>query len=122
MYLRVFLLHTSSHVITSYSIHYTKLYDDGGQFTGVSDLVSKYGLVPKEVMPETNSSENTSRMADLLSLKLREYGLQLRDEATKGAKPAALAKSKTQMLGKKMKAAMSSRVMLSQGIPMDVCS
>lgn len=72
---------------------------DGGQFTGVSDLVSKYGLVPKEVMPETNSSENTSRMADLLSLKLREYGLQLRDEATKGAKPAALAKSKTQMLG-----------------------
>jgi bleomycin hydrolase len=35
---------------------------DGGQFTGVSDLVSKYGLVPKEVMPETNSSENTSRM------------------------------------------------------------
>jgi bleomycin hydrolase len=72
---------------------------DGGQFTGVSDLVSKYGLVPKEVMPETNSSENTSRMADLLSLKLREYGLQLRDEAVKGAKPAALAKSKTQMLG-----------------------
>ena len=32
---------------------------DGGTFTGVADIVSKYGLVPKDVMPETNSSENT---------------------------------------------------------------
>ena len=39
---------------------------DGGTFTGVADIVSKYGLVPKEVMPETNSSENTSRMAGLI--------------------------------------------------------
>ena len=36
---------------------------DGGTFTGVADIVSKYGLVPKDAMPETNSSENTSRMA-----------------------------------------------------------
>ncbi|MBP1613420.1 MAG: putative aminopeptidase [Bacteroidetes bacterium] len=72
---------------------------DGGQFTGISDLVSKYGLVPKEVMPETNSSDNTTRMANLLSLKLREYGLQLRDESAKGGKVATLEKKKTQMLG-----------------------
>ena len=72
---------------------------DGGTFTGVADIVSKYGLVPKDVMPETNSSENTSRMANLISLKLREQGLQLRDFATKGAKPAALEKTKTEMLG-----------------------
>ena len=49
---------------------------DGGTFTGVADIVSKYGLVPKEAMPETNSSDNTSRMANLVSLKLKEYGLQ----------------------------------------------
>ncbi|BEG98838.1 C1 family peptidase [Bacteroides sedimenti] len=72
---------------------------DGGQFTGISDIIGKYGVVPKEVMPETNSSDNTSQMANLLSLKLREYGLQLRDQAAKGAKPAALKKSKTEMLG-----------------------
>ncbi|WP_321332102.1 C1 family peptidase [uncultured Bacteroides sp.] len=72
---------------------------DGGQFTGISDLVSKYGLVPKEVMPETNSSENTSRMVSLLSLKLREDGLLLRDEAIKGATFAALEKNKTEILG-----------------------
>ena len=35
---------------------------DGGTFTGVADIVGKYGLVPKGVMPETNSSENTARM------------------------------------------------------------
>ena len=29
---------------------------DGGQFTGVADIVGKYGLVPKEAMPETYSS------------------------------------------------------------------
>lgn len=72
---------------------------DGGTFTGVADIVSKYGLVPKEVMPETNSSENTSRMAGLIAEKLREYGLQLRDRAAKGAKQPALEKDKTEMLG-----------------------
>lgn len=72
---------------------------DGGTFTGVADMVTKYGLVPAEVMPETNSSNNTSRMAGLIIEKLREFGLQLRDEAAAGAKPAALEKQKTEMLG-----------------------
>ena len=71
---------------------------DGGTFTGVADIVSKYGLVPKDVMPETNSSENTARMASLIALKLREQGLQLRDMASKNAKPAAMEKAKTEML------------------------
>lgn len=72
---------------------------DGGTFTGVADIVTKYGLVPKEAMPETNSSESTSRMANLISLKLKEYGLQLRELAAKGTKTAALEKEKTAMLG-----------------------
>lgn len=52
---------------------------DGGQFTGVSDIITKYGLVPAEVMPETYSSNNTSRMSNLLNLKLKEFGLELRE-------------------------------------------
>lgn len=72
---------------------------DGGTFTGVADIVAKYGLVPAEVMPETNSSSNTSRMAGLIIEKLREFGLQLRDEAANGAKLPALEKKKTAMLG-----------------------
>lgn len=71
---------------------------DGGQFTGISDIIGKYGVVPKEVMPETNSSDNTSQMANLIGLKLREFGLQLREQAAKGAKPAALEANKVKML------------------------
>lgn len=71
---------------------------DGGQFTGVLNLITKYGVVPSEVMPETNSSNNTSRMSNLLSLKLREYGLQLRDMAAKGAKNNELIAKKKEML------------------------
>ncbi|EJW93220.1 aminopeptidase C [gut metagenome] len=72
---------------------------DGGTFTGVADIVSKYGLVPKDVMPETHSSENTNRMADLITLKLREQGLELREMAAKGSKGDALNQKKTEMLG-----------------------
>lgn len=71
---------------------------DGGTFCGVSDLVDKYGLVPKEVMPETYSSDNTSRMAKLISSKLREYGLQLRQMVADKKKPAAINAEKTKML------------------------
>ena len=72
---------------------------DGGQFTGISDILGKYGVVPSDVMVETNSSESTGRMANLIGLKLKEFGLQLRDQSAKGAKIAALEKNKTEMLG-----------------------
>lgn len=71
---------------------------DGGQFTGISDVIGKYGVVPSSVMPETYSSENTSQIARLVGLKLREFGLQLRDEAAKGVKVFALEAKKTEML------------------------
>lgn len=73
--------------------------NDGGTFCGVSDLASKYGLVPKGVQPETYSAENTSRMSALISSKLREFGLELRALSTQGAKPARLQQRKTEMLG-----------------------
>lgn len=72
---------------------------DGGTFCGVADLVMKYGLVPKDAMPETYSSNHTSQMARLIGLKLKEFGLQLRDEAAHGAKAADIEKTKTEMLG-----------------------
>jgi len=40
--------------------------------------VEKYGVVPKEIMPETNSSGNTSFMNTLLSRKLRADAAKLR--------------------------------------------
>ena len=67
---------------------------DGGQFTGVSNLIMKYGVVPKSAMPETFQSNNTDEMRVILKLKLREYALALRAEKTE---KSALA-LKTQML------------------------
>ena len=72
---------------------------DGGTFTGVADIVSKYGLVPKEAMPETYSSNNTSTMSNLISLKLKEFGLQLREMGTRSAKRSVMIEEKTNMLG-----------------------
>lgn len=72
---------------------------DGGTFCGVVDVVSKYGIVPADVMHESFSANNTAKMAELISLKLREYGLTLRKAAEKGENAAALEKRKTEMLG-----------------------
>lgn len=66
---------------------------DGGQFTGVSNLLMKYGVVPKEAMPETYQSENTNQMGMILRWKLCEYALELR-----GTKPANQMKAKEAML------------------------
>lgn len=71
---------------------------DGGTFCGVSDLVDKYGLVPSEVMPESFSSDNTSMAAKIVSSKLREFGLQLRDMVVAKKSAAEINKVKTQML------------------------
>lgn len=74
---------------------------DGGTFTGVANLVMKYGAVPSEAMPESFVANSTSAMSAHLSTLLRKYGLELR-ETPKGMKakevPAYLQKRKTGML------------------------
>lgn len=75
---------------------------DGGTFTGVQDIIGKYGVVPAEIMPESYSANNTSKMASLISLKLREYGLELRKLCggkAGGKNPKAVQQRKTEMLG-----------------------
>lgn len=73
--------------------------NDGGQFTGVSDLITKYGIVPSNVMPETYASNHTSRMSMLLDLKLKEFGLELREmKGPKKELPAMLEARKEEML------------------------
>lgn len=72
--------------------------NDGGTFCGVADLTEKYGLVPKQVMPESYSSDNTSKMARLISSRLREDGLKLRKMVADGKKAADIEKAKTEML------------------------
>ena len=68
--------------------------NDGGQFTGVSNLVMKYGVVPAEVMPENYQSNNTTQVGNLIKLKLREFGLKLREQKDRRSTVAL----KTEML------------------------
>ena len=72
---------------------------DGGTFCGVADLTAKYGLVPMSVMPETYSSDNTSRMARIISSKLREFGLELRRMVADKKTGKTIQDRKTEMLG-----------------------
>ncbi len=72
---------------------------DGGTFCGVADVVSKYGLVPSTVMPETFSSNSTGTYSMLLKTKLREYGLELRRMIAGGKSSKQVMEKKVEMLG-----------------------
>lgn len=52
---------------------------DGGYFGMAVDLVNKYGVVPKSVMPETEQSTHTAKLMYLLNNLLRRDGAILRD-------------------------------------------
>lgn len=71
---------------------------DGGQYTGISEIITKYGVVPSGVMKETYASNHTSKISGLLKKKLREYGLELRRMAADGKKTQALEQRKEAML------------------------
>lgn len=71
---------------------------DGGQYTGLADNLMKYGVVPAEVMVETNSSNYTATMRQLLQLRLREDGLELRKLAAEGKSAQQLEARKKEML------------------------
>jgi len=58
---------------------------DGGQWHMFVNLIQKYGVVPKTIMPETESSSSTGRMNGFITAKLRDYGCGLRNAAEAGA-------------------------------------
>ena len=74
--------------------------NDGGQFTGISDNLYKYGVVPAEIMPETAPSSNTKLLGKMLARTLRQTGIQLRKASEKGESLAQLRKRKEDGLKK----------------------
>jgi len=72
---------------------------DGGQWTGVVDVIGKYGLVPSEIMPDSKNSENTRWMSRILTTKLRGQALELRQLSKDGKKLKDLEDAKIAMLG-----------------------
>jgi bleomycin hydrolase len=67
--------------------------DDGGQWNMFVAIVNKHGLVPKAVMPETQSSANTGRMNSVLRTLLRQGARSVRDAAARGADAARAEKA-----------------------------
>jgi bleomycin hydrolase len=78
--------------------------DDGGQWNMFVNVIQKHGVVPKAMMPETESSSNTGSMNKILVRKLCEDAKRLRDVAA-GLEPrgedaarVALRRGKQEML------------------------
>ncbi len=71
---------------------------DGGYWENVVDLVNKYGLVPKDVYPETNSSNATRSMNGVLAQLLRAHAVRLRKMSEDGANLRQLRERKEEML------------------------
>lgn len=71
---------------------------DGGWWTYFADLAEKYGVVPKEVMPETFNSSTSATMNGLISLKLKEMGMELRRMVQAGRSKDEVAQAKTDMI------------------------
>ncbi|MBR4618586.1 MAG: C1 family peptidase [Bacilli bacterium] len=52
--------------------------EDGGQWDMFVNVVKKYGVVPKQVFPETFQSENTSEIDNVLNRYLRKTTFKIR--------------------------------------------
>lgn len=72
--------------------------NDGGQWDMLVNIIEKYGVVPKWIMPETFHSSNTRKMAQLLTRKLRKDAAMLRKLSTEGIEISELRNKKDVML------------------------
>lgn len=61
---------------------------DGGYWDMAVDLVKKYGVVPKWIMPETYQSSHTEKFMKLLNNLLRKDAAELRSLIAAGKDPA----------------------------------
>ncbi len=71
---------------------------DGGQWDMFRALVAKYGVCPKEAMPETACSRNTHEMDAYLTRYLRGCARRLRDAHAAGASASDLQQMRAQMV------------------------
>lgn len=71
---------------------------DGGQWDMFRALTKKYGVVPKEAMPETACSSNTREMDGYLTRYLRGCAKRLRESAAAGVDESDLLEMKKQMM------------------------
>ncbi len=72
--------------------------NDGGQWDMLCNLVEKYGVVPKDAMPETFCSSSTWEVTSYMTRKLREFACILREGHAAGQTVEQLRSQKEAML------------------------
>ena len=72
--------------------------DDGGYWIFAMNLIAKWGLVPKDVMPETACTKSSAQMDAQLERLLRKDASILRKEFAAGASRQQLQEHKQEML------------------------
>lgn len=85
---------------------------DGGYWSYVVNLIDKYGVVPKDAMPETYQTRNSWSMTGMLALQLRKNAVELRRLASQGENMTELRNRKIEMLETIYK-----MLVLNMGIP-----
>ena len=73
---------------------------DGGWWEYFVGLCQKYGVVPKEAMPETHQSGSSDSMNMLINMQLRKDAVILRRELSAGKTPDEVRELKTEMLSR----------------------
>ncbi|MGI6254172.1 MAG: aminopeptidase C [Acutalibacter sp.] len=72
--------------------------NDGGQWDMFCNLIEKYGVVPKDAMPETACSSATREIVGYMTRKLREYACTLRTSHQNGKSAEELRAQKDAMM------------------------
>ncbi|MHC5079159.1 MAG: C1 family peptidase, partial [Planctomycetota bacterium] len=71
---------------------------DGGEWNMVVNIIDKYGLIPRELMPDTFNRVNSRYMNFIANSKLREGAALIRKMHKKGKPLTALRKVKTEFM------------------------
>ena len=71
---------------------------DGGQWDMFANLINKYGVVPRYIMPESFHSSDSSLMDNILNLKLKQYAKLIREDF-QNSRNDVLRNKKKEMIG-----------------------
>lgn len=72
--------------------------NDGGVWNHFYNVAKKYGVVPQDIMPETEHSNNTSQMISIINERLRKGGYEIRVAAQDKKKIGQLREIKVETL------------------------
>lgn len=72
--------------------------NDGGQWDMFVNIVKKYGIVPKDAMPETHQTSNTGSLNGFLNRSLKKSAIVLRNMIAAGASAEEIESKKQEYL------------------------